>query len=242
MRHRKTKVVTQSEKSARAVTRMNEKTLQMEKFVMEVIQKGKPWTDPDFPPRIESLHNPSLDEPNDLQKYKAFKWKRFKDIYKMPVMFKDGIDPNDINQGSLGDCYFLAVLSSLAEFPERVEALFTTKEINAAGIYLVKFYVNGNETPVIVDDHLPCNASGAPAFASSRDDEMWVSILEKAWAKLHGTYARTEGGLPCFACSHLVGVPSESFSHDEITDDEEFWETLKLADQRNFTMMAASHG
>ena len=106
-----------------------------------------------------------------------------------------------------------------------MEALFTTKQINSAGIYLVKFFLNGNETPVVVDDYLPCKPDGTPAFASSRDGELWVSVLEKAWAKLHGTYARTEGGLPCFACSHLVGVPSESFSHDEIEDDKEddFW-------------------
>ena len=120
----------------------------------------------------------------------------------------------------------MAVLSSLAEFPDRVGALFVTKEINSAGIYLVRFFINGNETPVIVDDYLPCTKSGTPAFASSRDDEMWVSVLEKAWAKLHGTYARTEGGLPCFACSHLVGVPSESFLHDDIEDREDFWDML----------------
>lgn len=126
------------------------------------------------------------------------------------------MEPNDINQGQLGDCYFLAALSSLAEFPDRVQDLFVTKEINAAGIYLIRFYINGNETPIIVDDHLPVTASGRPAFATCRDGEIWVSILEKAWAKLHGTYARTEGGLPCFAASHIMGVPSESFPHSSI--------------------------
>ena len=204
-------------KAAQAVNKMKENNAKIEKFVMDIIQKGQPWTDPDFPPALRSLYDPNLDE-GDINKYKSFEWKRFKEIAKSPAMFRDGIDPNDINQGQLGDCYFLAVLSSLAEFPDRVSALFVTKELNAAGIYLVRFFINGNETPVIVDDHLPCNKNGGLAFASSRDDEMWVSILEKAWAKLHGTYARTEGGLPCFACSHLVGVPSESFLHDDVED------------------------
>lgn len=91
-----------------------------------------------------------------------------------------------------------------------------TKEINSAGIYMVVFYLNGSQTPIIVDDHLPIKRNGSPAFATCRDGEIWVSILEKAWAKLHGTYARTEGGLPCFAASHISGVPSESFSHAAI--------------------------
>ena len=85
---------------------------------------------------------------------------------------------------------------------------------------MVKFFINGNATPVIVDDYLPCKADGRRAFANSWDDEIWVSILEKAWAKLHGSYARIEGGLPCFASSHLTGVPSESFLHDEVEDDD----------------------
>ena len=90
---------------------------------------------------------------------------------------------------------------------------------------MVNIFVNGQETPVIVDDHLPVR-SGKPAFATCRDGEIWVSVLEKAWAKLHGTYARIEGGLPCFAASHIMGVPSESFQHDAIENVEEFFDML----------------
>ena len=70
----------------------------------------------------------------------------------------------------------------------------------------------------MIDDHLPVNSKGKPAFSRSRDNEIWVCLLEKAWAKLHGTYARTAGGLPCFAASHVMGVPSESFRHEEVED------------------------
>ena len=63
-----------------------------------MIASGTPWTDPEFPPEIESLHDVQ-DDPKDADKYAAFTWKRFNQIYKKPVMFKDGIDPNDINQG-----------------------------------------------------------------------------------------------------------------------------------------------
>ena len=120
--------------------------------------------------------------------------------------------------------------------------MFVTREVNAAGIYMVKLYINGNEAPVIVDDYLPVKRNGTPAFATCRDGELWVSLLEKAWAKLHGTYARTEGGLPCFAASHIMGVPSESFNHAAIESTEDFFDMLQSADKRGFTMMAASHG
>lgn len=99
------------------------------------------------------------------------------------------MDPNDIDQGALGNCYYLATLSSLAEFEDRVKAMFVTKEVNEAGIYLMKFFINGREQEVVVDEHLPCwDFNGKPAMAVSRDGELWVCLLEKAWAKLHGNY------------------------------------------------------
>lgn len=85
---------------------------------------------------------------------------RASEIYETPMVFSGGIEPNDINQGMLGDCYFLAVLSSLAEQSDRVQHLFYTKQANSAGCYLVYFYVNGAKTPVIIDDYLPVTQDG----------------------------------------------------------------------------------
>lgn len=188
------------------------------------------------------MYDPNIDKDIDTAAFNSFKWKRASELFNPIYVFEDGVEPNDINQGQLGDCYFLAALSSLAEFPDRVKALFVTKTVNEAGIYLVNFFLNGQETPIVVDEHLPVGANGKPCFATCRDNELWVSLLEKAWAKLHGSYARTEGGLPCFAASHLMGVPSESIQHDSIENSEDFFDLLQSADKRNFTMMAASHG
>jgi len=61
-------------------------------------------------------------------------WKRLSEVYdiskfniiSLPKEFKDNknILFNDIIQGELGDCYFISVLSSFAEFPERVMTFF----------------------------------------------------------------------------------------------------------------------
>ena len=45
-----------------------------------------------------------------------------------------------------------------------------------------------------MDDYFPCY-NGEPAFSKANGDEMWVLILEKVWAKLHGSYERIEAGL-----------------------------------------------
>lgn len=85
-------------------------------------------------------------------------------------MYTDGIEPSDVSQGCLGNCYFLAVLSSMAEFPDRIKALIETPEVNSAGIYLLKFFVNGVETSVIVDDYLPVH-KGTKKLAFAYSDK-----------------------------------------------------------------------
>lgn len=75
-------------------------------------------------------------------------------------------------------------MASIAEDPTQIEALFYNKEINAAGIYLVFFYINGYKQGVIVDDYFPVKQDGTLAFSGSKKPEIWVSLMEKAWAKL----------------------------------------------------------
>jgi hypothetical protein len=133
----------------------------------------------------------------------------------------------------------LAVLSAIAEFPELIDARFITKERNDAGIYLVTLFINGYESPVIVDDWFPTNHDRL-AFASSKDGELWVMILEKAWAKLHGSYTRTEGGKAEFAAQHLLGTPAFTINHKE-TDADAIWPRLKKYDERDFIMFSSSN-
>lgn len=92
--------------------------------------------------------------------------------------------------------------------------------LNEAGAYLVYFFINGIRTAVLIDDKIPCYRNGRPLFAHNKapkdeqiDYEIWVMLMEKAWAKLHGTYFRSESGLPDFSASHLLGVPSQVYYH-----------------------------
>ena len=75
-----------------------------------------------------------LQNPKEDFKYEG--WKRIKDIVKNDIkLLSDNIGPNDINQGALGDCYLLSVLSSLASQPKLLRRLFKTKITEHKGVY-----------------------------------------------------------------------------------------------------------
>lgn len=81
-------------------------------------------------------------------------------------------------------------MSGCAQFPKFIEDIFITKHINESGIYELKLFQGNKEVRVIVDDYIPCQENGKVAFSSNHGNEIWVMILEKAYAKLHGSYSR----------------------------------------------------
>ena len=86
----------------------------------------------------------------------------------------------------------MSSLSSIAEVPARIERIFITKEINAAGCYAVILAINGEKRIVVVDDRFPYDTKNK-TWGFSRQElpgvkEIWVLVLEKAWAKVFGSY------------------------------------------------------
>jgi len=66
-----------------------------------------------------------------------------------------------------------------------------------------------------------------PCYANTRDSELWVMLLEKAWAKIHGSYSRIEGGQAYHAAQQLLGVPSIIINHSAVMNDiESFWKDI----------------
>lgn len=68
------------------------------------------------------------------------------------------------------------------------------KVYNEEGVYRVRICKNGEWQSVTVDDYFPCFVNGGPIFSTTAENELWILILEKAYAKLHGSYLALRGG------------------------------------------------
>lgn len=77
---------------------------------------------------------------------------------------------------------------------------------------------------MLVDDHIVVSSDTSPAFTRAHGNELWVLILEKAWAKLYGSFDNVESGLPHLALRDLTGAPA--FHYDIGQDLEKDLETL----------------
>ncbi len=215
-----------------------------EQPLQNAVNDGSLFEDTEFPATVKTLTKDTSNE-----NYKTFQeaiWRRPPEIMGCgydEIKIFDTIDVNDIAQGLLGNCYFLAALSGLAEEPERVKLTIQTSEINKSGKYSVRFYLRGVPTTITVDDQFPCyNYSPyEPLFSKPKGKELWTMLLEKAWAKMFKSYTNIEAGTIEEALEHLTGAPSFGFETEKRSDNE-IWTTLKQADLKKFIVGAASHG
>jgi calpain-15 len=131
-------------------------------------------------------------------------------------LYEDGISPLDIQQGGLGNCWFCCALSTLAEHPEMIERIFISKDVNPTGIYRLRICKSGSWYQVTLDDFFPCSADAGPIFSCNHGNELWVLLIEKAYAKLHGSYHALKAGRASDALEDLTGFPTDFISfHDE---------------------------
>eukprot|EP00802_Teleaulax_amphioxeia_P006538 Tamp_06542.p1 GENE.Tamp_06542~~Tamp_06542.p1 ORF type:complete len:298 (+),score=55.52 Tamp_06542:593-1486(+) len=140
------------------------------------------YEDPDFPPDAKSLGQWKDKSPEQL---KEIQWKRAAKLGSEPAqLFQGGIQPGDIAQGQLGDCWLMAALACLAEHPAAIQRCFLTRERSVRGCYRIQLY-DGQKKEFVklsIDDYLPTD-NGRPLFAKPNGSELWVLLLEKAFAK-----------------------------------------------------------
>lgn len=203
------------------------------------ISANNPYTDKHFQPHGDNIFG--FGDRNDYSSDEchAFEWKRTNDIFKGDLHIFNNIEPNDIHQGGLGDCYFLASISAIAEYKDRITRLFLTKEINKEGIYAVALCVGGMWHDIVIDDWIPCNpGTNTPAFNTTKTNELWVILLEKAWAKIYGGYLNIAAGLTREALRDLTGASCVTLFTNG--DKEELWAKIFDADHKKYIMTAGS--
>eukprot|EP00929_Paragymnodinium_shiwhaense_P083360 TRINITY_DN44387_c0_g1_i1.p1 TRINITY_DN44387_c0_g1~~TRINITY_DN44387_c0_g1_i1.p1 ORF type:complete len:753 (+),score=120.28 TRINITY_DN44387_c0_g1_i1:201-2459(+) len=154
------------------------------------------------------------------------------------------IHHSHVDQGRLGDCYFLAAVIAVAyNHPELIRGMFERGSLmrNDKRVYTTRWVVDGRLTRVAVDDMLPINSSDAvPFFVKEKDGHYWPLILEKAWAKIYGSFKAIEEGFAFEVLKAITRAPVEVHDPAKAKDHSQFWKLLTDATDQGYPMAAGT--
>jgi hypothetical protein len=144
----------------------------------------------------------------------------------------DGPTFDDVDQGKLADCWYMAVLEETAvQSPSLIQNMFID---NGDNTYTVRFFHNGATDYVTVDRFLPAAGSDSRFVFANRSDTytdstntLWAALAEKAYAQLNESdwigrdgdncYESLEYGWPEGPMRHLTGESAYRFTMHEST-------------------------
>lgn len=181
------------------------------------------------------------------------------------AIVRSSFHPSHVRQGAVGNCWFLSALAVVAEQEHLMQKIVGVGSLlpHPAGCYQVNLFLDGCWQPVLVDAHLPVVVStkakeaqhrGAiqvqqsgrlivPAFCAAPDYQIWAPLVEKAYAKAHGSYQMLSGGFIQEGLQDLTGAPTETVVFQHVHFDREvFWARLLSFASAGFLMGVATAG
>ncbi|XP_068618714.1 calpain-C-like [Battus philenor] len=187
--------------------------------ILEKYQLSRvPWADPDFPATNNSI---STNQLRDV----VYEWKRPSELYTHPILIDMKNNSLKLEPGTLGAEWLpstIGVLFHKKDMLQRVVSAEQEENANATAVYRFKIWWCEQWTEVAVDDRLP-TAQGLPCFLrSTNTHELWVSLLEKALAKLHGSYDALRYANSMDGLAELTGGIPETLPLGQVAGVAEF--------------------
>jgi len=197
----------------------------------QLLESGSLFEDRVFPARDRSVF---------FQEALPFEieWLRPSEIIDDPQFVVDGSSRLDIVQGQLGDCWLLAATAALSESPRLFERVAPMQSFtdDYCGMFRFRFWRFGEWIEVVIDDRLPTYNGQLVFMQSAERNEFWSPLLEKAYAKLHGSYETLKGGNTIEAMEDFTGGVSEIYDLQELPEGVDLFETMYKAHKKGSLM------
>lgn len=179
-------------------------------------------------------------------------------VFRNPRFTVNGYSHTDVQQGGGGDCWWLAAISTIAHRKDLMDRICVDRD-EECGVYGFVFQRDGEWVSTVVDDNLylssrdfreidpelfdpdgskaarfrSLNQRGSEALFFSRcteQDETWLPLLEKAYAKAHGDYEAIDGGYVGDGIEDMTGGVNTSIATNKVLRKDRLWRELSGSD------------
>lgn len=231
----------------------SEELPRLEEILPSMILKANQKTDFDKLAEGSAFEDESFTEQSNLEsslsdkwahkkqiEWSTMAWKRAKDIAGVVPRMFDKIDPRIIKQGVLGNCYFISALCSVAYRPAFIRRIIDCQEFRGHGGHKIWLNISGKWRQVEVDDRFPVDKEYEDLIMGrSEDGHLWVSYIEKAYAKAFGSYQALDGGNEVEALRDLTGAPYEVIDGDHLTNVDATWRKIATSNNKGYAMVCS---
>lgn len=189
-------------------------------------------------------------------------------IFKNPQFTVNGYSHTDVQQGESGDCWWLAAISTIAHRKDLMDRICVARD-EECGVYGFVFQRDGEWISTIVDDNLYLRSedfrendpevfdpdgSKAAKYRDTRQkgsealyfshcteqNETWLPLMEKAYAKAHGDYEAIDGGFVGDGVEDMTGGVTTSIATNKVLRKDRLWRELSGSDGQFVFGLSAS--
>mmetsp|Transcript_6303 Transcript_6303/g.10929 ORF Transcript_6303/g.10929 Transcript_6303/m.10929 type:complete len:741 (-) Transcript_6303:24-2246(-) len=171
------------------------------------------FIDPYFPPSSYSVFGLRPPEGEEIV------WKRPEEFIRDEVsLFPSKPHLPSLVQGAIDTRWLLSGAAHVCLSEDGLKKFFETPVVQKSGLYRLRVFKDRQWQTVIIDDLIPCSsASGQPLFSRNQENNViWLMLLEKAFAKICGSYFALRGGGNLeISLTDLFGSSVIKFNHTE---------------------------
>ena len=189
------------------------------------------YNDPEFKPenmifsKDENKNKEFLERFNDSKESFLKKIKFIRITEKLEI-FNEEFNCTTFRQGKIGDCYLIDVISNLSNYGHILTQIFRIDKSNKQGYYEICLFLEGEWQIVIIDDLIPFytlevekgNFLYMPFlsfFTGKTKACCYFMLLEKAFAKVKGSFIDLESGFSHHIYEALTGFKANIYKHYE---------------------------
>ncbi|RNA09151.1 calpain-B-like isoform X3 [Brachionus plicatilis] len=182
------------------------------------------FNDSEFPPTDRSIYYTQAPP-------RGVTWRRPHQICPDPQFIVGDASRFDLDQGYLGNCWFIAAVSMITQRPLIFNFVVpddqTFDKPGYNGLFHFRFWQFGKWYDVVVDDFLPVFPDGRLVYCSNKTEpnEFWSCLLEKAYAKLSWSYEGLDAGQTTDALIDMTGGIEETYNLKEV-NKQAFFDVL----------------